>query len=200
MVLSRMVLNPDCSAVRRDLADKYELHSTLMRLVDEGASKPLWRLETGRNTQNPTLLIQTESEPDPSGIRTAAEDYYLEFGSRSNVLFRNLQDGDEFNFRLRANPTVTREGKRHGLVQESDQINWLSKQLQKAGSQLMYAHTSEVSRERLKRQRGRPPITLLGVTFDGVLKVTDSGNLTSSIKHGFGHAKAFGFGLLTLAQ
>src|SRR5690606_37796715 len=64
VVLSRLVMNLGSSAARRDLANAYEMHSTLMRLVDAGAGRPLWRLELGRDGRPPELLIQTDVEPD----------------------------------------------------------------------------------------------------------------------------------------
>ncbi|GAA1042265.1 type I-E CRISPR-associated protein Cas6/Cse3/CasE [Streptomyces murinus] len=45
----------------------------------------------------------------------------------------------------------------------------------------------------------RPPVTLLTVTFDGRLEVTDPQALRRAMTQGIGKAKAYGCGLLTLA-
>lgn len=200
MVLSQMIMNLDSPQVRKDLSDRYELHATLMRFVDKGASKPLWRLEWNTRTRYPTLLIQTEAAPDPSAVAELDPTYIVKFGSRRNILYENLSNGDEFNFRLRANPTVTRDGKRHGLYREEEQIAWLSRQLEKSGAKLVFTQTSDSVTERMKRRKGSRPISIHGVTFDGVLRTQNPDRLRSAIQSGIGHAKALGFGLLTLAQ
>ncbi|MEU6807245.1 type I-E CRISPR-associated protein Cas6/Cse3/CasE [Streptomyces neyagawaensis] len=46
---------------------------------------------------------------------------------------------------------------------------------------------------------GRRPVTLLAVTFDGRLEVTDPDLLRRTLLQGLGKAKAYGCGLLTLA-
>lgn len=201
MVLSRVVLNPECTRVRRDLADRYEMHSTLMRLVDAGASKPLWRLENSRIAAQPFVLIQTEDHPTLEALQEN-DDYFVEqgSGSRNNILLRNLQSGDQLNFRVRANPTVTRERKRHGLVRYEDQIDWLHRQMNRGGARVLDVQTSDVLRERMARRRGGKPIVIQGVTFDGVVEVEDAVQFRETVQRGIGHARALGFGLITLAQ
>jgi CRISPR system Cascade subunit CasE len=45
----------------------------------------------------------------------------------------------------------------------------------------------------------RPPVSLVTVTFDGRLEVTDPQLLRRALTQGIGKAKAYGCGLLTLA-
>jgi CRISPR system Cascade subunit CasE len=47
-------------------------------------------------------------------------------------------------------------------------------------------------------RRGKP-VTLVAVTFDGRLEVTDPAALRRTLTHGIGRAKAYGCGLITLA-
>lgn len=199
MVLSRLVLNLDHPDVRRDLADPYEMHATLMRLAEAGGSKPLWRLEHQRHADAPVVLVQTAHAPDASVLERDEASYCLDFGSRPNILLRNLQSGDVLNFRVRANPTVTRLGKRHGLLRTEEQLAWLERQMQRAGVRLLFAQTSDVRRERMGRRRDGHPIVIHGVTFDGALEVEDAEALRNTVLTGIGHARALGFGLITLA-
>ncbi|MDH6454382.1 MULTISPECIES: type I-E CRISPR-associated protein Cas6/Cse3/CasE [unclassified Streptomyces] len=46
---------------------------------------------------------------------------------------------------------------------------------------------------------GRRPVTLVAVTFDGRLQITDSALLRRTLVQGLGKAKAYGCGLMTLA-
>lgn len=199
MVLSRITLDLESPAARRDLADAYEMHSTLMRFVDAGASKPLWRLERGRGTENAVVLVQTDRAPSPDAL-TDDGGYFLDFESRPNKLIENLQAGDRVYFRVRANATVKREGKRHGLVTYEDQVSWIDRQLQERGAVSIEAIPSEARREVFRRRRGGKPITVLGVTFDGTFEVANPIALRAAVESGIGHARSFGFGLVTLAR
>lgn len=200
MVLSRIVLNLDVPAARRDLADAYELHSTLMRLVDGGATKPLWRLERWRNSRPAEVLVQTDDEPNWNVLKAVDEAYASEVESKRNRLFENLRSGDRLRFRVRANPTVKREKRRHGLVRFEEQVAWMERQLAKSGATPLEIVPNESRREVHKRRRGGKPITLVGVTFDGVISVEDAERVRELVRTGVGHARALGFGLVTLAR
>ena len=52
---------------------------------------------------------------------------------------------------------------------------------------------------RHKNDYAKKDLPLFGVRFDGVLQVTDVGALVEAVRGGIGPAKAFGFGLLSLA-
>ncbi|MFE9679459.1 type I-E CRISPR-associated protein Cas6/Cse3/CasE [Streptomyces sp. NPDC006259] len=54
------------------------------------------------------------------------------------------------------------------------------------------------SRSEGSNRRGKP-VTLVTVTFDGRLEVTDPDALRRTLSHGIGRAKAYGCGLITLA-
>lgn len=199
--MSQAILNLADTAARRDIANPYEMHSTLMRLVDAGSSRPLWRLERSRNHErSPVVLIQTEDVPAAEALRGASGDYLIHFSSRENRLLESMRAGDHLYFRLRANPTVTREGRRHGLERMEDQIAWLDRQIEGAGGRLVGAQTSNAGKVRFARRGSERRIVLMGVTFDGVLEVTDAVALRNAVKKGIGPGKALGFGLLTLAR
>lgn len=201
MVLSRAVLNMADPVARKDLANPYEMHSTLMRLVDAGSSRPLWRLEQTRDPNAPPIvLIQTKQAPDGEVLRGASATYLLEFGSRENRLLDQTRVGDVLNFRLRANPTVTRDRKRHGLERTEDQLAWLKRQTDRAGATLIDAQTSHVGKLQIARRSSERRIVIMGVTFDGQLEVTDPEALRTAVMTGIGPGKALGFGLLTLAR
>lgn len=201
MVLSRVVLNLEDAQVRRDLADPYEMHATLMRLVDGGVARPLWRLEVERSgTRAQAILVQTDAPPDPDRLRERSDTYFVHFESRPHRLLDDLRVGELLRFRLRANPTVTRDRKRHGLVRESDQLAWLERILTDRGAEDVLAIVRESARHVMRRRRGGAPIVVHGATFDGVLRVANADELREAIRHGLGHAKALGFGLLTVGR
>lgn len=200
MVLSKIILDLDDTNARRDLSNPYQMHATLMRLVDAGSSRPLWRLETPRDGSAPYILVQTDIEPDPAQLRSRGTPYFTSFDSQPHRLLDDIRAGEPLRFRVRANPTVTRAGKRHGLVREDEQLAWIERALGTRGARQVMSIVRESSRHTLRRRKGDAPIVLHGATFDGILQVEDAAAIRTAVRDGIGHAKGFGFGLLTVAR
>jgi CRISPR system Cascade subunit CasE len=200
MVLSKVTLDLEDTKARRDLADPYEMHATLMRLVDGGVSRPLWRLEVPREARPPYILVQTSEAPDPPQLRAGGATYFTSFEIRPHLLALDLREGELLRFRLRANPTVTRQRKRHGLVREEEQLEWICRVLSNGGATEILATVTESGRHVMRRRRAGARIVVQGATYDGVLRVSDVDRLRRMLVEGVGHAKALGFGLLTVAR
>lgn len=190
MFLSRLTLNPRHPGARRDLANPYELHSTLARALEPDTGF-LWRLE------ELTLLVQSRAHPDWGRL----EPGFLARPSESKPLDleRLAAPGRPWRFRLRANPTVTRDGRRHGLTRLEDQLGWLRRQGERHGFRVLGVTVSAADRVRARKRQASAPITLQSVTFDGHLEATDPAQLAAVVRAGLGHGKALGLGLLSLA-
>ncbi len=199
MVLSRLVLDLQDPAARRDLSNRYEMHRTLARLDPSGEDRLLWHLEMGKD-HAPRVLIQTRREPDPAALRGTGGSYYLSFESRPNKLLDNLRSGDLLRFRVLANASVKRDGRRHGLYRSEDQHAWIERQLTKHGATPLAVRVIGSSTERCWRGRGRRPITVFGVMFEGMIDVIEPDAFRRMVCLGLGHAKGLGFGLLTLGR
>lgn len=201
MVLSRLILNLNSERARRDYSNPYELHSTIRRLVEHSNERPLWRLEEGIQFGSPpAVLIQTSFTPDIDNLREYDPKYALSFEARKNKLIDNVSVGDVLCFRLRANPTVMRERKRHGLFREGDQHNWISRQIEKSGNRLLEVTISRSQTENFRKRFRGPSITLQSVVFDGKIEVLSPTGLKQIVTDGVGPAKSFGFGLVTLSR
>lgn len=211
MYLSRLILNPHNRGVQRELANPYELHRTLMTAFPEelpNHERVLFRVETDRTTGVPAVLVQSHLEAD-WGKLAARQDYLLPEAAWPPNVFANpaqkpfqlaLQMGQRLAFRLRANPTVTRQGKRHALYREEAQRAWLERQGRRGGFRVLRVN---VVREGdtsawIARDTQRLRATHFAVCFDGLLQVTDPAILWQTVQAGIGPAKGFGFGLLSL--
>jgi len=203
MFLSKLILNPRSREARRDLANPYELHRTLARAYAPNAETPpvrfLWRLETGSYWQQPPVLL-VQSIVQGNWVPLIEIPNYLHENVQEKSLepARWLESGSTFRFRLQANPTVTREGKRWGLHQEEEQLAWLTRQGERHGFEPVQALVSASA-----MQQGRKGATVLSVltsTFDGYLTVQDPAALQMAMREGIGPAKSLGCGLLTLAR
>ncbi|WP_421212081.1 type I-E CRISPR-associated protein Cas6/Cse3/CasE [Aeromonas enteropelogenes] len=200
--LSRLILNPRSRAARRDLANPYDLHRTLARaFAPDKESAPerfLWRLEVTANWQQPQLLVQSQTEGNWEPLRD--QPYYLqeEVQEKRLALEQWLEPEGSYRFRLHANPTVTRGGKRWGLCNESEQLAWLARQGQRHGFTLLQALVSGSAMQ--QGRKGNCCLSVLTATFEGYLRVSDTQALQAALQGGIGPAKSLGCGLLSLGR
>ncbi len=221
MFLSRIHIDPRCRDARRDLADPYQLHSTLCRVFSAPDRKCpenlfLWRHEPETDAAGrPRVLVQSRVEPDWTGIgvRGWLAEAAPVIDLRQRLKLDSLNVGQRFRFRLRANPCVTRNDKRLGLMKLEDQELWIERKGQQHGFVLPKALSfdlSESSEERIdvrisqeQMLRGRRHfgngIRVFSVLYDGVLTVVEPAGFCAALQTGIGHGKVMGLGLLSVA-
>jgi CRISPR system Cascade subunit CasE len=127
-----------------------------------------------------------------------------------------IEPGKHFQFRLRANPTIkvhalpegacrttplTKNGRRVPVQATKEAfLGWLGKQADRAGFRiegepLIQPGYVYVSKDGKPGQGHR----LRSVVYEGILEVTDADAFAQTLAAGIGPAKAFGFGLLSVA-
>jgi CRISPR system Cascade subunit CasE len=201
--LTQLTLNPRCRAVRADLADPYELHRTLLRAfpdrADGGPGRVLYRVEPSRGGPRFIILVQSDIAPEWSRLNVPPE--YLEGAPATKPFDPVFTVGQRLCFRLRANPTVKRDGKRRPLIDEGEQRAWLDRKGTEAGFRVVRAEVSPEGASLGQKAMGGATRTLThhSVRFDGLLAVIDPKALCQAMHAGVGSAKGFGFGLLSLA-
>jgi CRISPR system Cascade subunit CasE len=118
----------------------------------------------------------------------------------------HLQQGQEWRFRLRANPTHSRKRpeapQERGVIRacatSDEQKKWLAERADKHGFSLKDFEVVDRNVSGFKRQERT--VTLHIATFEGLLKVEEPALLREALTSGIGRAKAYGCGLLTLAK
>jgi CRISPR system Cascade subunit CasE len=133
---------------------------------------------------------------------------------RERLKLDSLEPGQCLRFRLRANPSVCRDGKRFGLMRTEEQEGWIGRQSELHGfslSQLGSLDLDENPRRRLdvrisqeqmlrgKQHRGNG-IRVFAVLYDGILTVTQPERFVNALETGIGHGKVMGLGLLSIAR
>lgn len=222
MYLSRLILNPGLRQVQRELADPYEMHRTICHAFPDANFKEnepsgiLYRVELHPRTEIPTLLVQSQNQPDWSFLLADRRAYLLDEASLplgvENPAWKEMtlqvRDGQALAFRLRANPTVKKgregkkQGRRVGIFREEDQFEWLKRKLEFAGAALVSANAanSQLLRGKLFTEReDEKRMRFLSVQFDGILTVREPDKLHAALQSGIGSGKGLGFGLLSLA-
>jgi CRISPR system Cascade subunit CasE len=208
MFLSLLEVEPRSAVARSWLGNPYRVHQRLrMAYPDSSAGRILFRIED--EWQRPRILVQAEGRAE----WPAAFDEFAVLAApavQKKVEVRLTAD-DVLRFRLLANPTKRlsagcpgkkADGARVGLFNEGDQLAWLERKAAASGFELLGAdgqpRGTVVSRKNPAKEPRRQ--SHLAVQFDGRLRIIDPVAVQEAVRLGIGSAKAYGFGLLSLAR
>ncbi len=196
MFLARLQLNQSRVTVNW-AANPYRVHQRL-RMAYPNDPRLLFRIEDLSDIGGTQIIIQSHMEPD----WTAFDEFHVLLRPPEHKPFNpQVQAGRSYRFRLLANPTVKRDGKRLSLFREGEQRAWLARKLADAGGEALGCVTASrgLQRSRKNPQKDENQQTHLAVLFEGVLGVTNPDKLLEAVMNGIGSAKGYGFGLLSLA-
>lgn len=212
MYLSRVELDTARRSTMLALSNPQKLHGAIETSFAGERRRRLWRLDklAGRLY----LLLLSEDKPDLSGL---ASQFGPQDGSalpetRSyDPLLQRISAGSVWQFRLTANPVkscVNRNSpgsrgvvRAHCTVEYQKQ--WLLERAAKHGFALEMDGFDVTASQWLRFARGGEnsrPVSLLSVTYEGVLKVTDAAQFCLLLTNGIGRGKAYGLGLMTVLQ
>jgi CRISPR system Cascade subunit CasE len=199
MYLSQLLVNPRSRDARVDLGDRYELHRTLMKAFPEDLpadERILYRVEDNRNLPVVSILVQSRYLPVWDAAERMRRGGYLMDVPQVRQIVPSVDQGQRLAFRLQANPTVKRDGKRHALYGDTELFDWL---LRKGDQHGFRCDPLDVQIAKLGKKYGkRRQAIWQAVQFDGALTVTSAESFTAALVNGIGSAKAFGFGLLSM--
>lgn len=193
------------------VAKKDERNRIVVSTTDPNSERTLWRMDYPDKGFVAKLYISSLVAPDIAVLR---EEFGIDTSDYSTCSYdpflERLETGQEWGFRLRANPTKSEFVHEHGkrgkviaLVEEKDQIEWLRKQGSRFGfhSPINRLESPEIlvrSAQGIDFERQHATVTLNSVLFDGVLAIDDPDSLRTALTQGIGRAKGYGFGMLTL--
>jgi CRISPR system Cascade subunit CasE len=185
----------------------------------------LYRLETLGDPTRARLLVQSNHAPDWSALSAG----YLgpSIDARGNPAVRSIEEeigrvcqGMRLRFRLRANPTkrvsdrnteqdARWHGKRIELRREPDQLAWLERKASAGGFRLLNIQLATADSlpdvrigdapKQYGQQDGSRRLNFGVALFEGRLEVADTVRFAETLRSGIGTAKAYGFGLLSIA-
>lgn len=214
MYLSRIKLNTARHETMTALVNPQRFHGAIESMYDENENarpRNLWRIDTLNGEMY--LLVLTHELPR---LTNAAQ----QFGYKNELIETKVYDpllerittGSRWQFRLTANPTksVSQEkdeqknkprGKVTALISAKQQEEWLAERAEEYGFKLnrdefrvTYSHRYSF------KKNGKNQVTLLCVSFEGILTVTDAARFKQTMTEGIGRAKAYGNGLLTVVS
>ena len=212
MFLSRMELDPSRRATMQALSSPNKLHGAIEQSFAGPRKRRLWRLDQLQN--HLYLLLLSEDEPD---LTKVAQQFG--FPQRSPAwesrayepLLDKIVNGTTWHFRLVANPVKscksmpggTARGTIHAHITTAYQAEWLLQRCQKYGFALDPAQFMVVGSQWRRFYKGaqrQSRVTILAVSYEGLLTVTDADRFCQTLREGLGRGKAFGLGMLTVMR
>ena len=205
MYLSRIAIDLNNRRAMQALQNPEIMHGMVESCFPGKRDRRLWRLDE-LNGQT-WLLVLSADVPDltplaaqiaPCGSKAETRDYQR--------LLDRIQLGSIWHFRLRANPVVCepRPEKKRGKIKAITivelQNEWLARQGNKNGFLVTPGQYDVVYSDWLNfRNKGRN-LSLLSVTFEGVLTVADADMFRKALTEGIGRGKAYGQGMITVVS
>ena len=207
MYLSRVELDLARSSTMKALAAPQKFHGAVEGSFAWERRRRLWRLDTLGGKLY--LLVLSEEKPELSAV-------VEQFGTGAAAEVRNydpllqrIQPGSCWQFRLTANPTksckdpkaLAERGTVMAHCTTQFQKQWLMDRAQAHGFALEEDGFT-VTRVQWQHfaKHGTRPVTLLAVTYEGVLQVTDPEQFRQLLCQGLGRGKAYGLGLMTVMR
>ena len=205
MYLSRIEVDLKSRGAMRAMDNPEILHGMIESCFSEDHERTLWRMDT--LNEKKYLLLLSREKPDliPLDRQIGMPGSSLETKDYQPLLDR-IKAGSIWHFRLVANPvkSVMEPGEKRGSLKAitiaSQQREWLERQSGKHGFLLAPKMYDVVQSEwRNFRNKGRN-VSILSVSFEGILTVSDEAAFLKMMQNGLGRGKAYGMGLMTVVS
>lgn len=210
MFLSRVPLDIRNRNTLKALRQPTVIHGAVESAFSGVRKRRLWRIDS-LNGQL-WLLIVSEDKPDLDKIHKQFGNENIPHETKDyDILLDKIQDGQQWRFRLTANPTASSahkddeaRGKRYAHITTESQQKWLIDKAKKYGFEV--AENTFIITESKKRvfyknnSSNSFRITMYSVTYEGILKVTDAEIFRHALTNGIGREKAYGMGMLTVMR
>lgn len=207
MYLTRMKLDMSRRETILALATPERLHGAIERSFAGPRRRRLWRVDEWKG--GVYLLLLSEEEPDLAAACAQFSAPNADWETKNyDPLLRRVEAGTLWRFRLCANPTYSVPGA-HGVrgrvcahTTIEYQRQWLMQQAEKHGFSVREGEFDVVNAQWRHFRKGAAghKVSLLGVTYEGLLRVTDAEAFCTALCQGIGREKAYGMGLMTLMR
>lgn len=195
MYMSQIMIDVDLRSAMRAMASPQVMHA-IIEGGFESSDKKLWRLDGEK-----LLVVSSRPPSDPA--------YFAQLSTEAPLtkdyqpFLNSIEEKRDYYFRMAANPVHSvpssvpgKRGKVLAHVTTDQQMEWLRSREGKLGVVLQEYNVR--SSEFVKFKRNSRTVTLKLAVFEGLLTVVDKAQLMDVMTNGYGRAKAYGAGLLTL--
>lgn len=217
---SRILLNPSSRNGRKLLINPQAMHAAISASfppdLDTSAGRILWRLDSSGHEH--ALYVVAPEMPEFRHLVEQAG-WATRPPQRADYapLLDSLRIGQEWRFRLRANPVKSVKGSEargtiRPLAGQAGQLEWFMRQAtqhgfyiprqeakEEASALVTITERNDLGFERRSEGR-RDRVSIRAVQYDGVLRITDREAIRRALVWGIGRGKAYGCGLMTLRR
>lgn len=205
MYLSRVILDTSNRKVIEGIVRPSLFHGAIEWSTGKERMRNVWRIDhlDGRDY----ILLVTQEIPDLT-------DFQRQFGLKDeepltksyDKFLKSLQPGQKWRFRIKINPVKSREGKRYPILNK-DLHTWFIEKAQSLGMEpdkeslnIMDIREYNFYKDITMRSQLNRYVRFKAVTFEGVMRIIDEKKVQYALINGIGKEKAYGCGMLTLAQ
>jgi CRISPR system Cascade subunit CasE len=186
------------------------LHGAIEAAFPGERTRKLWRIDKLRD--HCYLLLLSDRKPE---LRRAAEQFGIANADQLwetkdyGKLLDRIEEDSVWYFRITANPTkcCKDENGERGTVKAHItpfyQKMWLLERGEKCGFHVNEDSFNVIESSWKRFYKGterKKPVTILAVTYEGILKVTNTEKFQKTLTDGLGRGKAFGMGMLTIVK
>lgn len=207
MFLSRIPLDRYNRNTLRALNSPSIFHGAVENSFTGDRKRNLWRIDCLDGQLYLLLLSDCAPELLSFCSQFGKEGIPYEIKSYDGVLAK-IKTGDKWRFRLTANPTKSvsnhkneKRGKVLAHITTDFQKKWLIEKSEKNGFSVT-ENSFDIVQSNWFRfyKKESKAISLLSVTYEGILEVTDACLFRNALINGIGRGKAYGMGLLTIMK
>ena len=179
-------------------------HGAVESSFEGERKRNLWRIDKLNGKQY--ILLLSEDKPN-------LESFSNQFGISGDyqtkdytAFLKRIEQGGRWRFRLTANPTIRKTrnngGKTFAHITPEFQKKWLIERAEKNGFSLNETEFEPVQSSwyRFYKNECKRPVSILSVSFEGILTITDAELFKKTLCDGIGREKAYGMGLLTIVS
>lgn len=210
MYLTRMKLDTGKRKTMLALTSPNLFHGTVERSFTGERQRNLWRID--RLNGESYLMLLSEQKPDlthaVSQFGCEREDIPWETKEYGPLLQR-IAAGSRWRFRLVANPTHSAKpqkddrsrGTIYAHITPEHQRQWLMERSEKHGFSLSEEEFDVAYSQWYRFFKGNKRyVSILAVTYEGTLTVTDAELFRRLLTEGIGRGRAYGMGLMTVVR
>lgn len=206
MYLTRMRLN----IAKRDTLRALSCHSWFHGAVEDALSRTndrkLWRIDKLGGEYY--LIVVSREKPDMSSAARQfgyPDDTFPWETLDYDRFLASLGKGTRWHFRLTANPSMRSRKDRtiYAHAGVNNQTKWLMERAQKNGFAIKENEFRIVESRWLSFKKNlseNKRVTILSVTYEGIMEITDSELVSKALVTGIGRGKAYGQGMMTLMR
>ena len=208
MYLSRVELDTGRRSTMAALTSLQKLHGAVENAFSGERKRRLWRLDR-LNGRMYVLIVSEDAPSDPDAIVSQFGTGKAAETKSYDALLTRLKAGERWHFRLTANPVKSRPDAEHSRARGTVtahcsvqyQKKWLMDRAEKHGFSLEEDDftVTETKWLRFKKQ-AKYDVTLLSVSYEGTLCITDPSAFRQLLCEGIGRGKAYGLGMMTIVR